>query len=118
MNGDIIQYSLSREHLSYDCSNNKFKDLSKIGRDLKKTIIIENEKDNFKFQPDNGLLIKTWTYDVYDNQLKDFERILLDIIKYNVEDVRIIIKKIHSCLKMGFINNPYSKICIENIINN
>ena len=64
------------------------------------------------------MLIKSWTYDVYDNQLKDFERILLDIVKFNVEDVRVIIKKIHSCLKMGFINNPYSKICIENFIYN
>ena len=64
------------------------------------------------------MLINSWTYDVYDNQLKDFERILLDIVKFNVEDVRVIIKKIHSSLKFGLINNPYSKICIENFIYN
>ena len=117
-NGDIFQYALSREHISYDCSNNKYKDLSKIGRDLSKTIIIENEKDNFKFQPDNGFLIKSWCYDVYDNQLKDFERILLEFIEYNIEDVRPIINKIHSSLKIGLNNNPYSKICIKNYMNN
>ena len=33
------------------------KDLSKLGRDLTKILIIDNNKDNFSLQPENGLHI-------------------------------------------------------------
>lgn len=36
------------------------KDLSRIGRDLKKIIILDDLSSNFKLQKDNGVKIKSW----------------------------------------------------------
>lgn len=42
------------------------KDLSKLGRDLSKTLIVDNVRDNYKRQPENGILIKSWYDDPKD----------------------------------------------------
>ena len=47
------------------------KDLSKIGRPLEKTIIVDNIADNFHLQKDNGIFIRSWYDDPYDTELKD-----------------------------------------------
>jgi len=47
------------------------KDLSKIGRPLDKTIIVDNIADNFLMQKDNGIFIKSWYDDPYDTELRD-----------------------------------------------
>jgi len=36
------------------------KDLSKLGRDLSKTIIVDNIAENFVLQKDSGIFISTW----------------------------------------------------------
>ena len=96
---------------------NVFKDLMRLGRDINKIIIIDNLKDNFKLQPNNGLFIKTWTSDINDNQLYDLEKILKDIALYEVEDVRPIIEKINDYIKISRnMINPYSNINIRKIM--
>jgi CTD small phosphatase-like protein 2 len=52
------------------------KDLSKLGRDMNKIIIIDNLPDNFKQQPNNGLGIRTWQDDIKDRELYDIAKIL------------------------------------------
>lgn len=52
------------------------RDLSKIGRDGNKTIIIDNIPENFKLQPHNGLPIKTFIDDIKDTHLIDLLKIL------------------------------------------
>jgi CTD small phosphatase-like protein 2 len=47
-----------------------------LGRDLARTIIIDNIAHNFKSQPDNGIHIKTWTDDIRDTYLNDLLCIL------------------------------------------
>ena len=39
------------------------KDLSRLGRNLSKTIIIDDIADNFQLQKDNGIAIKAWNGD-------------------------------------------------------
>ena len=80
-----------------------FKDLTKLGRDLNRIIIIDNLKDNFKLNPNNGLFIKTWTSDVNDSQFSDLEKILKDIVLLDVKDVRPIIEKINDDIKISGI---------------
>ena len=116
INDNIIKYRLYRQHTTI-CGLSAYKDLSKLGRDLSKIIIIDNLKENFKMQPNNGLFIKTWTNDVNDKQLKDLLKILKDIAINNVDDVRPIIQKINEEIKFrGNLINPYSKINIQKIL--
>ena len=116
INDNIIKYRLYRSHVT-TAPFSSYKDLKLLGRDLKKIIIIDNLRENFRLQPDNGLFIKTWTSDVNDTQFKD----LLNILKYiaisNVDDVRPIIQRINETIKIsGELINPYSKINIKKII--
>ena len=68
------------------------KDLSRIGRDLAKTIIVDNIADNFNLQPDNGIHILSWFNNSSDSELLKLEPILKLIVENNVMDVREMIK--------------------------
>ena len=57
------------------------KDLSRLGRDLNKTLIVDNIAENFQMQPDNGILIKTWISDPMDNCLEILTGLLKNLIK-------------------------------------
>lgn len=39
------------------------KDLSKLGKDLSKVVIVDNLPENFSLQPSNGIAIKSWFND-------------------------------------------------------
>ena len=108
----IIKYRLYRQHTTIlGCSI--YKDLSKIGRDLSRVIIIDNLRENFRMQPNNGILIKTWTNDINDVQFKDILKILKDIVTYDIHDVRTIIQKMNEEIKVSRnIIRPYSNINI------
>ena len=107
INNNLIKYKLYRSHLSLRNINDDVKDLSLLGRNLSKIIMIDNLPHNYKLQQDNGLPINSWTGDINDTSLKD----LLSIMKYFVEksviDVRDIIKKIKTQLNNDI---DYSKI--------
>ena len=65
--------------------NDFVKDLSKLGRDLNRTIIVDNMKQNYKNQPDNGITIRPfWGKDVEDTALVDLLDILEKIAKNNM----------------------------------
>ena len=116
VNDNIIKFRLYRQHVTV-AGFNSYKNLKLLGRDIKKVIIIDNLKENFALQPDNGLFIKTWTSDVNDTQFIDLLNILKNIAISNVNDVRPIIRKINEKIKYnGDLINPYSKINIKRII--
>jgi len=80
------------------------KDLSRIGRPLNKTIIVDNVAENFSKQPDNGIFIKSWFDDQTDTALLElapllkckFSRInksFLEIVDKKVNDVREALRK-------------------------
>ena len=54
-----ITYRLYRQH-AFPHGPIYVKDLSRIGRDLSRTIIVDNVAENFQLQPDNGIFIKSW----------------------------------------------------------
>jgi len=70
-----ISYRLYRQHAS-PTGMVFVKDLSKIGRPLNKTIIVDNVAENFSLQPDNGIFIKSWFDDMSDTALLELAPLL------------------------------------------
>ena len=54
-----FEHRFYREHIIID-NNDIVKDLVRIGRSLDKILIVDNMKQNFKLQKDNGILIKSF----------------------------------------------------------
>lgn len=69
------------------------KDLSRIGRPLNKTIIVDNVAENFSLQPDNGIFIKSWFDDMSDTALFELAPLLKQIVEKKVKDVREALRK-------------------------
>ena len=99
-------YRLFREHCSF-INNNYVKDLKKLGRNLKDTIIVDNSPLSYSFHPNNGLPILSWFDDYRDNELENITPIL--IFLSSVDDVREYIPKIVK-------NNFISYIDAENLM--
>ncbi|CAG9329479.1 unnamed protein product [Blepharisma stoltei] len=70
------------------------KDLTLLGRDLKKVIIIDNVAENFQLQPMNGIQIRTWINDPNDCALEELATVLEEIAKKQVPDVREALKQL------------------------
>ncbi|KAG7240548.1 hypothetical protein INR49_026832 [Caranx melampygus] len=70
---------------------NYVKDLSRLGRDLNKVIIIDNSPASYIFHPDNAVPVASWFDDMSDTELLDlipfFERLS------KVDDVYDILKQ-------------------------
>lgn len=93
---EFFMHRLYREHTSL-LKLDVIKDLTKLNRDLKKTIIIDNLHTNFKLQPDNGIHIRTWTNDIWDKQLYYISNFLKRIVKEEIDDVRPVIRSLKEC---------------------
>ena len=104
---EYIKFRLYRKHSISKDNDIYLKDLSLLGRDLNKIIIIDDLAKNYKLQQDNGLPITSWKGDVNDTALKDLIPILIKIVENNVEDVRKIIVKIKKKLNELKTNNYF-----------
>ena len=102
-----FDYIFYRQH-TIIVGNDFVKDLTRIGRPLNSTIIIDNMPQNFRFQKENGICIKPfWGQDSNDKTLYDLMPILLDIAK-NGGDVRISLNTYKDEI-MGKITSNISK---------
>ena len=86
-----ISHRLFREHC-ISMSGVYIKDLRRIGRDLKDTIILDNNPISYVVNKENGIPIKTWHFDKGDVELVK----LIPLFEYlsKVDDVRNVIRKI------------------------
>ncbi|EGR34848.1 hypothetical protein IMG5_000760 [Ichthyophthirius multifiliis] len=75
----LIQHKLYRQHCQIQ-GLVYIKDLSRVGRDLKKTIILDNNHHNFQQQPDNAIFVKSWFDDKEDDELLFLKKILISKI--------------------------------------
>ena len=86
---DFVFYRQHTIIIGNDC----VKDLTRIGRPLNSTIIVDNMPQNFRFQKENGIVIKPfYGKDSNDKTLYNLIPILIDIAKMG-GDVRINLNK-------------------------
>ena len=81
------------------------KDLSKLGRDLSKVCIVDNNKDNFSLQPENGLFISSYYGEQNDNELYLLCNDLMKIIEIQPDDIRTVIKQIDATMQNRYNEN-------------
>ena len=83
--GNLISHRLYKNHVIYE-KGKTVKNLNMIGRDLKKTIFIDNLRSNAKYNINNLCPISNWTGDIYDDKLIKLKNKLIRIAtcgKYN-----------------------------------
>ena len=104
-NRKLFDYNLYREHCTL--VGRKFvKDISRIGRDLKKIIMVDDLPENLSIHIDNGILILP--YDGDDNKedrvLYELKKLLILFYNLGYEDLRNAIK--------SYKNEIYQKITL------
>ena len=103
---NYINYVLCRKYTELN-NGSYIKDLSKLGRDLKRVCIIDNNKDNFSLQPENGLFISSYFGEQNDNELLLLCNDLMKIIEKQPDDIRNIIKEIDTDMQNRYSENMY-----------
>ena len=88
-----FDFCFYREH-SVICGNDFVKDISRIGRNIKSIIIIDNSESNFRLNKENGIEIAPFDGNKTKNDIVLFElkKILILIYKNGYNDLRIALK--------------------------
>ena len=103
---NYISHVLTRKYTELN-NNSYIKDLSKLGRDLSKVCIVDNNKDNFCLQPENGLFISSYYGEQNDNELYLLCGDLMKIIEIQPDDIRTVIKEIDIIMQKRYSENMY-----------
>ena len=81
------------------------KDISRLNRDLNRTLIVDNFQENFSLQKENGIHIRGWYGDTKDTVLETLEALLLEMSKSNTDNVK-------KFLADSFRNNRYNGLSL------
>ena len=89
---DSVGFSqLYREHCTFYNNIYFVKDLSKLGRELKNIIFVDNSSSAYMFQPENAIPITSWYQNPHDKELYKLIPFLAKLA--DVEDVREFLTK-------------------------
>ena len=111
-----ISAKLYRQH-TMKIGNSNIKDLAKLGRDLKKIIIVDNSPDNYNLQPKNGINVIDFDGSENDDILYWLKNDLIKLVKSDPDDVRPFLKEIQINMNKR-ANEIINKNKKKNIINN
>ena len=73
--GKYLSFCLYREAVRLS-DGRTVKDLNMLGRPIERCILIDNAAENFRLNPNNGVLSKTWKGDINDKELKVMAEVL------------------------------------------
>ena len=88
--GRFIRHRMFRDSC-LPVEGNFLKDLSILGRDLSKAVLVDNSPHAFGYQVDNGIPIESWFDDPTDKELLKLELFLRTL--HGVDDVREVVRK-------------------------
>jgi CTD small phosphatase-like protein 2 len=88
--GKFIQHRLFRDSC-LAVEGNFLKDLTVLGREMSKTVLVDNSPHAFGYQIDNGIPIESWFDDPNDTELLKLLK-FLDTL-HNCQDVRTQVRK-------------------------
>ena len=98
-NKKYFDYNFTREH-SILYENTLVKDISLIGREISKIIIVDDDENCFRLNKENGIKIGAFTgNNKNDNTLFELKKILILIHKKSFDDARIGIKEFSKDIK-------------------
>ena len=100
---DLVDYRLYRQHTTINKGIN-IKDLSKLGRNLEKIIIVDNIEENYQLQPNNGINISDFEGDENDNELEFLLEDLLEIVKQPGKNVIKELPKVRRNMQKRYTN--------------
>lgn len=92
-----IKHRMFRESC-LSVEGNFLKDLHVLGRDLKKSVLVDNSPHAFGYQVDNGIPIESWFDDRNDTELLKLERFLRTL--HGVKDVRSVVRRSFQTYKL------------------
>ena len=89
----LFDYNFYREHCAL-IGRQFIKDISRIGRDMKKVIMVDDSQENLKFYVNNGILICPYEGDdeIEDRVLFELKKLLILFFRQGYEDIRTAIK--------------------------
>ncbi|KAI7828333.1 HAD-like domain-containing protein, partial [Kickxella alabastrina] len=84
----VVHHRLFRESCNL-FNGNYVKDLSRLGRNIADSIIIDNSPASYAFHNNNAIGISTWLNDPMDTELRDLIPFLIDLTE--VDDVAAVL---------------------------
>ncbi|KAJ1920704.1 hypothetical protein H4219_001103 [Mycoemilia scoparia] len=89
---NVVKHRLFRDSCNLH-NGNYVKDLSRLGRNVNHSIIIDNSPASYAFHPQNAIAITSWFNDPHDTELLDLIPLLIDITA--VDDVSAVLNLKH-----------------------